>query len=58
MKPYTITYQSIAESISKITHTTEVNAASELSAQMYFIAHNPSLIVVSVKKKEEETVKN
>lgn len=58
MNPYTVTYQSIAESLSKTTHTTTVNAASELSAQMYFHAHYPNLIVVSVKKQEEEKVNN
>jgi hypothetical protein len=52
MKTYTITYQTIAESLSNVKHQAEVKAISELSAQMYFYAHNPSLIVVSVQPKE------
>ena len=52
MKTYTVTYQTIAESISNIKHQADVKAISELSAQMYFYAHNPNLIVISVKEKE------
>jgi hypothetical protein len=52
MKTYTVTYQTIAESLSNVKHQAEVKAISELSAQMYFYAHNPNLIVVSVQAKE------
>ena len=52
MKTYTVTYQTIAESLSNVKHEADVKAVSELSAQMYFYAHNPNLIVVSVQPKE------